>query len=221
MNLLTDKITQTIRSFMSNCTQSKIKIYNEISLQLELGIFLRNNLKDFTLRFERNINAYSTRIGKNKINKNDFIKREIDIVLFNGVNEVDAEEIYAIELKFPRNGQYPEQMYSFIKDIKFMEEVKTKLNFTNTYCVTLVDDPNFYNPNNKTLKDIYRHFRIGDKNLHQLKSATTINKPTGPINKRTSITIENDHVIEWHKLENDCDWTEQDKKDFRYYLIEI
>ena len=34
-------------------------------------------------------------------------------------------------------------MYSFSKDIKFMEELKTK-GFNNTYCLTLVNDKNFY-----------------------------------------------------------------------------
>lgn len=42
-------------------------------------------------------------------------------------------EHYAIELKYPLNGQYPEQMFSFVKDIKFMEEMK-ELGFNEAYC---------------------------------------------------------------------------------------
>lgn len=36
----------------------------------------------------------------------------------------DKTEKYAIEIKFPTNGQYPEQMFIFCKDIKFLEELK-------------------------------------------------------------------------------------------------
>lgn len=46
----------------------------------------------------------------------------------------DIDEIYAIELKYPKNGQYPEQMYSFIKDIKFMQQVKEKKAFCENIC---------------------------------------------------------------------------------------
>ncbi|MBR3425033.1 MAG: hypothetical protein IKG79_03185, partial [Neisseriaceae bacterium] len=70
----------------------------------------------------------------------------------------DEKEKYAIELKFPRNGQHPEQMYSFVKDIKFMEELQDKENlkelcFINTYVLTLVDDKLFYSKPNKDNKD--------------------------------------------------------------------
>lgn len=47
---------------------------------------------------------------------------------------------YAIELKFPRNGEYPEQMFKFIEDIKFMEEVKHNCLFDHTFVLTLADD---------------------------------------------------------------------------------
>lgn len=73
---------------------------------------------------------------RKEITKN-FVKKEIDIVIEN-----DSQERYAIELKFPRNGQYPEQMYSFIKDIRFMEQVESA-GFTKTFCICMVDDKNF------------------------------------------------------------------------------
>lgn len=61
------------------------------------------------------------------------IIKEIDISIFTE----DHTEKYAIELKCPLNGQYPEQMYSFVKDIKFMEQLKD-LGFVRTACVALV-----------------------------------------------------------------------------------
>ena len=66
----------------------------------------------------------------------------------------DAER-YAIELKYPLNGQYPEQMFSFVKDIKFMEKMK-EAGFTAAYCLTLVEDKNFY-PGQKR-DGIYMYF---------------------------------------------------------------
>ena len=216
----TTQITAIISSFMNYCTEGKMRVYNEISLQLELGNYLRNQLKDFNVRFERNIEFYAKELDKAK-----FTKREIDIVLFKGEDETKPQEIYAIELKFPRNGQYPEEMYAFIKDIKFMEEVKSELNFTSTYCLTLVDDHNFYSPNKRKFNNIYQYFRHEDSS-YTLKDGETINKPTGSKQERESnkIKISQSHIIKWEKLGQDCDWIEcRNNKDdeFRYYLINI
>lgn len=88
-----------------------IDIYNEFSLQHELGIYLRSVLPQYKIQFEQNVSFFTNDIK--------IIKREIDISIFTQ----DKREKYAIELKCPLNGQYPEQMYSFTKDIKFMEEL--------------------------------------------------------------------------------------------------
>lgn len=80
-----------------------IQIYNEFSFQHELGIFLREELKGYRTQFERNVSYFSI--------DNRTIKKEIDISIFNE----DKSERYALELKHPLNGQYPEQMYSFVK----------------------------------------------------------------------------------------------------------
>ena len=111
-------------------------------MQLELGIFLRTRgeCSGYTIQFERNVSFFSI---------TGTIKHEIDIVIFN----LDKTEKFAIELKFPKNGQYPEQMYSFIKDIVFMEQLK-KYGFTETYTLTLVDDPLFYESGRKKVEFI-------------------------------------------------------------------
>lgn len=49
-------IQQLIDEFFAQ-KDTKIQIYNEISLQIELGIFLRE--KDFTVRFERPVQRYT------------------------------------------------------------------------------------------------------------------------------------------------------------------
>ena len=119
------KLNALVHDFFKSVITKNIDIYNEFSLQHELGIFLREALPTYKVQFERNVSYFT--------NDNKTIKKEIDIAVFSE----DKAEKYAIELKCPLNGQYPEQMYSFVKDIKFMEQLKER-GFTNTCCVVLV-----------------------------------------------------------------------------------
>ena len=173
--------------FMRLIGNKKVEIYNEFSLQHELGLFLRQRLVDYKIQFERNTNFFGI---------NNTIKHEIDIVVYND------NEKFAIELKYPRNGQYPEQMFSFIKDIKFMEELKMK-GFDKTYCLTLVDDKNFYSESKrKTDNIIYSYFR--NKNIIH----GGIRKPTG--SKDEDLNIDGNYLIKWQKCE-----------DKRFYIVRI
>lgn len=170
-----------LSKFMS-MTGSPDDLYNEISLQLELGIYLRNSLsvngyKTYKVQFERNINSFvpiSTPLG-------GFVKKEIDIVTFDGNKPEKSKERYAIELKFPVNGQYPEEMYAFVTDMQFMEEVKVHADFKETYCITLVEDPKFHTGASCQCdrKGIYQYFR-GDKRKHcPVRILGPVYKPTG------------------------------------------
>lgn len=192
-----------------------ILVYNEFSLQCELGCFLRSN--GYTVRFERNVSSY-IQIGTAK----QFIKKEIDLVAFKGHDEMNAEKI-AIELKFPRNGQVPEQMFSFIKDIRFMEQVGAILGFTETYVLCLVDSPNFYKhePNQS---GIYKYFRNQNDTI-SIPGNTLISKPTGDKNK--DIILSNTYNTKW--LIPSGAWLdplsvkqrELNLKDYRYYIIDV
>ncbi|MBO5912951.1 MAG: hypothetical protein J6Q76_05725 [Clostridia bacterium] len=183
-------ILKYLQNFMEKVQNGKVEIYNEFSLQHELGIYLRNALPDYKVQFERNVSFF---------NISNTIKKEIDIVIYK-VNSV-GEKInkQAIELKHPLNGQYPEQMYSFIKDIRFMEELKEN-GFDNTYCLTLVKDKNFYS-GNKT-DGIYSFFRVGQP------ICGTIKKPTGK--SIQSISISKNYYITWKSCNN-----------MQYYLLEM
>ncbi len=113
----TDEIYDNILKFLYEIQEDNIEIYNEFSLQHELGIFLRNTLNDdLKIQFERNVEFFFK-------SKNGFTKKEIDISIYNK----DFLNKFSIELKFPRNGQYPEQMFNICKDIKFLEELKFKI----------------------------------------------------------------------------------------------
>ncbi|MBP3327265.1 MAG: hypothetical protein J6L77_12720 [Coprococcus sp.] len=136
-----------------------------------MGIFLRARLTGYKVQFERNTRLFEIQ---------GTTKHEIDIVIYN------EKEKYAIELKYPLNGQYPEQMFSFVNDIKFMEELKNA-GFDSTYCLTLVQDKNFYLDQKQD--GIYAYFR-GKIPVHG-----TITKPTGK--KDEQLCIKGSYKIEW------------------------
>lgn len=185
IDFMKDRINTAIHDFFSGLKgDSSIEIYNEFSLQHEMGLFFRALFPEYKVQFERNTKFFN--IG-------NLIKKEIDIVIYND------NERYAIELKYPLNGQYPEQMYSFIKDIKFMEQLKES-DFTNTFCVTLVRDKNFYQGSN--VNGIYAFFRAG-------KPITDIiEKPTGSV--KDTVHINGTYCANW-----------KDFKDEKYYVISI
>lgn len=178
-------IKKLLLSFLECVKRDEIEIYNEFSLQHELGVFLRNNLSGYKVQFERNTKFWGI---------DNLVKHEIDIVVYN-----DTER-YAIELKYPLNGQYPEQMYSFIKDIRFMEQLKNH-GFNNTYCLTVVKDKNFYS-GTKT-DGIYAFFR------NNATICGRISKPTG--SKAESLMLDSEHSISWTVL----------ARDTMYYIVEV
>ncbi len=190
-------IKKLVKDFWGYLKESKIEIYNEFSLQFELGIYLRKELPGYKVQFERNVSYFG--ITKKTI------KHEIDIVIFNN----DMTEKCAIELKFPRNGQVPEQMFKFIEDIVFMEELKRQ--GFDTYTLTVVDKSDkqghlFYE--GKSTEGIYRHFRAPGTNA----ISGTINKPTGDQNSQ--LTVQESYNIEWKDLQIN-------EQRMKYYLLQI
>ena len=89
-------IVSLLEEFVDLIRNEEVEVYNEFSLQHELGIFLRAKLTENKVQFERNTKFFGI---------TGTVKHEIDIVIYN------ENEKYAIELKYPLNGQYPEQMY--------------------------------------------------------------------------------------------------------------
>lgn len=191
-------------------------IYNEFSLQFELGIFLRNN--GFNVYFEKNVMA---EFGKEY--SKDFIKKEMDLYVIGKDNEK-----YAIELKYPTNGAYPKRMFQFLADIQFMESVKKKYSFTKTFCLTIINTDRKGGPfmviglpqKNDELKPIYSFFRSSENSYNssdQFFAQQPIHgKINNPINSKKSteppfVKIEGSYNIEWNKA----------NENFWYYLLEI
>lgn len=184
------ELKKTILEFFRRVQGNHIEIYNEFSLQHELGIFLRQSHPKYKVQFERNVSYF--------LSNHNTTKKEIDISIFSK----NRLEKYAIELKCPLNGQYPEQLYSFTKDIKFMEELKG-LGFTKTACVVLVSDKPFYQGKNN--HGIYKFFRE-DYVVHG-----DIYKPTGTRKYEEFITLKGNYKIEWNNLNSHR----------KFYIIEI
>ena len=82
------------------------------------------------------------------------MKRESDISILTS----DHTKKLAAELKFPRNGQHPEQMFKAIQDLAFLEQLVAG-GFISGAFVMPVDDPLFYSGRDQT--GIYSFFRGG------------------------------------------------------------
>jgi hypothetical protein len=168
------KLNQHIASFAQAVGNGTIEIYNEFSLQHELGLYLRSQLTDCKVQFERNVSHF-------KLTKADFEKKEIDIA----VTSSSGERLSAIELKYPRNGQVPESMYGFCKDIAFLEQL-VSAGFQSAYFLAVADHKQFYSG---ASDGIYGLFRSG------MPITGTIRKPTGT--KDTEVTISGSYTASW------------------------
>ena len=167
-----------IGEFARRLNDGCIQIYNEFSLQHEFGIFLREKNVAERVQFERNVSYF-------KFARSSFTKREIDVTCFD---TSPTQLRLAVELKYPRKGQFPEQMFLFCKDIAFLEELKVA-GFSSCLFLAVVDEPPFHSG---CADGIYKYFRGGEP-LHG-----KIVKPTGA--KDQEVVIEGKYVIRWKEL---------------------
>lgn len=190
-----------ISDFFSYAYSHKIELYNEYSLQHELGIFLRNKCPNYSVQFERNTNFFGINTAT--------VKQEIDIAVF------DKNEKFAIELKFPRNGAYPRRMFQFVEDICFIEQLKN-IGFNGGCAVSLVDNMNFCTKQGLKTKGIYSYFRVGTS-IQGVISNPTIKGPK-------QLTIKNSYNAIWNSTNF---WDRDEVADpiksvlAKYYIIEI
>ncbi|MGH9432588.1 MAG: hypothetical protein ACRD3T_13685, partial [Terriglobia bacterium] len=160
---------------------AEVEIYNEFSLQHELGCHIRRSLPSgYRLQFERPVDFFFGTSSQ------QWVRKEIDIVMFSNGNRS------AIELKFPRNGQYPEQMFSACKDIRFLEQLVDS-GFGSGYFVMAADDPLFYRRSTVN-QGIYRYFRAN------VPISGLIPKPTGKTND--SVSIRGSYAVDWRPAGN-------------------
>jgi hypothetical protein len=106
-----ESLDRLITPFIESVRDETVEIYNEFGLQHELGIYLRCGNEKSLIQFERNTKHFFPAVPADA-----FAKREIDVAIYS----VEPRLLqWAIELKYPRNGQHPEQMFSFWKDVAF------------------------------------------------------------------------------------------------------
>jgi hypothetical protein len=169
-------LSRRIDEFFDLVAQERVEIYNEFSLQHELGVHLRSVLpRRFKVQFERPVGFFD-------IKAQGLPKKEIDISVFA---EGQGERV-AIELKFPRNGQYPEQMFSACRDMAFLEEL-VRHGFNAGFFVIAADDPLFYRGPGQD--GIYACFRAG-RPIHG-----NIRKPTGA--RDESLCLAGSYALSW------------------------
>ena len=178
------------KSFFSDVAKGTVEIYNEFSLQHEFGHYLRATFgAAFNIQFERPVSFFG-------LHRSDFVKKEIDISVF-APNQLEK---YAVELKYPRNGQHPEQMFKACQDICFLEQLRQN-GFVRCCFIIVADDHLFYSHGEQT--GIYKFFRAG------ISIHGNIQKPTGA--KDDAVEIVGNYSIVW----NDID------KNRKYAVVEI
>ena len=167
-----------VGEFARRLNDGHIEIYNEFSLQHELGIFLREKKVADQVQFERNVSYF-------QFPRSSFAKKEIDVTCFD---TFQTQLRLAVELKYPRAGQFPEQMFSFCRDIAFLEELK-EAGFSNCLFLVVVEQRPFYSGR---ADGIYKYFRGGEPLYGKIV------KPTGA--KDHEVMIEGKYVIRWKEL---------------------
>lgn len=179
-------------------------IYNEYSLQFELGWFLRSRLDNYyTIQVEKKISASKTEENVESDQEQKVLqKTRMDIFIENS----KTGKRFAIELKFSRAGQVPYQMYQFVKDIRFLEELKEKYGFSRGYSIVLVDSTRFYEGKELT-KPIYKYFRTNKF----LPKCTPIAIPVGRRKGCGKFSLTRDYPIEWKTI----------RGDWKYYIVEV
>ena len=208
-------LREKLEEFIGLLKSGDIEVYNEFSFQHELGYFLRNQLIQhpggFKIQFERNFNEIFNLTGEEiigRFGKKEVRKKEIDISIFQG-----TDNLASIELKFPRNGQVPESMYSFVKDIKFLEGLTSSKNkksintFSKGFFICLVDHHLFYQGGSKN-DGIYEYFRRKEKDVRICKETK---KPTGKKGKEYTISLNKEYEGKWLPI----------KDKLHYLLIEV
>ena len=135
-----------VEEFAGQIAGGITEIYNEASVQYELAIFLRERLPDYRIQLERNVSYFG-------LNKRRFEKREMDMVLFNA----SKTKRFAVEIKFPANGEYPVQMFRCCQDVRFLEQLK-EAGFTGGFFLLITPLSNFWR-NGGAAGTIYERFR--------------------------------------------------------------
>ncbi|MFW6025712.1 MAG: hypothetical protein ACOCRX_05155 [Candidatus Woesearchaeota archaeon] len=183
-------LKEIIQDFILEISKGNIEIYNEFSVQFELAIFLRELLSShYKVQLERNIEFF-------QLKKSQFLKKEMDIVIF----DQQFNEKYCIELKYPTNGQYPEQMFKICEYVAFIEQL-VESGFKKSFSLVFAQKRPFYME--KGGAGIYEMFRL------RREIEGIITKPTGKKDK--VIEIQGKYKFNWKTI----------YKELKYFLVQV
>lgn len=167
----------TIENFLNDDSLSVGPVENERALQLELGLFLRQN--GHSVQFEKTckVDAHKHQTKRQK--------RYLDLLVGKPPNAL------AIELKVPLAGRVPETKYDFISDIAFIEAVIKSNIAQNGICLMVTNDSSFWSGK---ATGIYTAFR-SEGSLNGFYE-----KPTGKVSSK--VYLENQYELKWKTLNN-------------------
>ena len=168
---------EAIEKFLNDDSLSVNLVENERALQLELGLFLRQN--GYTVQFEKtcNVDAHEHQTKRQK--------RYLDLLVGQSPNAL------AIELKLPLAGRVPETKYDYISDIAFIEAVIKADISQQGISLMVTNDSSFWLGK---ATGIYTAFR-SEGNLNGFYQ-----NPTGKASSR--VYLENHYEVEWKPLKN-------------------
>lgn len=139
-------ITETLHDFFRYLAQNEIEIYNEIGLQCELAMYLKDRLKPVEVKLEY------PRDRILRMDKNDSLRSETLKGITKEFADIyirTADECYVIELKMPKseNHAIPHVKLSAVEDVLFLQELFDQQNdesrIAACYAVFLTDDKRF------------------------------------------------------------------------------
>lgn len=188
------EITNEIATFLATPPLDCGPLYNERSLQLELGVFLRS--RGFGVEFER---PFRVEFQTGSTRKP---KRDLDIIA------VKEGTTTAIELKVPLSGRVPETMYDFCTDVAFVESIVRMGAADKGICLLVTNERQFWYGVNEV--GIYSYFRGPDVTLGGM-----IQKPTGGRDTTVSLLGQYQLAPAWRNAD------ERLMQGARYLMVEV
>lgn len=176
------KLNELLESFMNKVGSNFFEVYNEATMQYELGLYLRKELpEEYNVQFEKNVMFLGA-------DNSQCIKKDVDILVYTE----NLKEIYAIQVKCPTSDDILQKLYSILKDVKFLEQLRN-CGITKGYSLNLISEKDYYiNFPSKDIKQIFSK----EKMIH------------GDIN---NISIEGEYIINWVNL----------NPNLKYFYIEV
>ena len=153
------RFMEEIESFLNAPPPEAGPVYNERSLQLEIGCYLRR--KGYQVQFERTFKAERPS-GSSKTPKTN-----LDLFI------ASQGEVAGIELKVPLNKRHPETLFDYCADLEFVEALMRAGQVQFGLCLMVTNDRVFWEDSGRG-STIHNFFRREGEVL-----SGKILKPTG------------------------------------------